>query len=260
MGREKVALEAAPVAASAPTPEQTEYGDEPQIGQAGAAARAPRAAAAGPAAQRSVLDNILGGLRSHPLVFGAVLGLVALGAVVLFQVGLPGNGGAEEAPPADQAGDIVPLDTERIAELTAAVEADPNNLEALFELGESYFQAGEWQSAIDWFSKLVAIEPNNVHALTDIGTSNYNLGFAAEAKAAWLKALEFDPNDAQVHYNLGFLYANSEPQDLAAAIEEWQKVVELAPDSNLAQTVQVHLEGLANSTPEASPEASPAAP
>ena len=251
MGREKVVVEAAPAAASAPAPApaQAESGEDPRAG------RAKTAAAADPTAQRSTLDTILGGLRSHPLVFGAVLGVVALGAVVLFQVGLPGNGGAEEAPPADQAGDIVPLNKERIAQLTAAVEEDPKNLEALFELGESYFLAGEWQSTIDWFSRLVAIEPNNVHALTDIGTSNYNLGFAEEAKAAWLKALEFDPKDAQVHYNLGFLYANSEPQDMAAAIEEWQTVVELAPDSNLAQTVQVHLEGLSDSTPEASPAA-----
>lgn len=262
MGREKVVVEAAPAAASAPAPApaQAESGEGPPTGRTRTAARAPRSAAADPAAQRSALDTILGGLRSHPLVFGAVLGVVALGAVVLFQMGLPGNGGAEEAPPADQASDIVPLDTERVAELTAAVEEDPTNREALFELGESYFLAGEWQSTIDWFGKLVAIEPNNVHALTDIGTSNYNLGFTEEAKATWLKALEFDPKDAQVHYNLGFLYANSEPQDMAAAIKEWQTVVELAPDSNLAQTVQVHLEGLANSTPEASPEASPAAP
>jgi len=254
IGREKVAVEAAPAAAQ--TPAQAESREEPQTGRTkAAAAGASRAAAAGPTARRSALTTLLSGLRAHPLVLGAVLGVVVLGAVILFQVGLPGNGGAEEAPPADQAGDLVPLDKERVAQLTAAVEEDPKNLEALFELGESYFLAGEWQPAIDWFGKLVAIEPNNVHALTDIGTSNYNLGFTEEAKATWLKALEFDPKDAQVHYNLGFLYANAEPQDMAAAIEEWQTVLELAPDSNLAKTVQVHLEGLANSTPEASPAA-----
>ena len=257
MGREKVVVEAAPAAASAPAPApaQAESGEGPPTGRTRTAARAPRSAAADPAAQRSALDTILGGLRSHPLVFGAVLGVVALGAVVLFQMGLPGNGGAEEAPPADQASDIVPLDTERVAELTAAVEEDPTNREALFELGESYFLAGEWQSTIDWFGKLVAIEPNNVHALTDIGTSNYNLGFTEEAKATWLAALEFDPNDPQVHYNLGFLYANAEPPDMAAAVEEWRTVLELDPNSNLAQTVKVHLDGLTESTPEASPAA-----
>lgn len=263
--REGAAVETATIAVPAATQASTAAQVEPGEEARPAARRRTKAgaggglkvAAEGPDARGSALSTRLLRLRSQPLVLGAVIGLAALGAVVLFRVGLPGNGGAEEAPPADQAGELVPLDKERIAQLTAAVKEDPKNTEALFELGESYFLAGEWQSAIDWFSKLVAIEPDNVHALTDIGTSNYNLGFTEEAKATWLAALAIDPNDVQVHYNLGFLYANAEPQDLAAAMSEWQTVLELAPDSNLAKTVQVHLEGLSE---QSTPEASPAAP
>ncbi len=243
-GREQAAKEVAP----APARRRAKA-------ESGAEGKAATRAAAGPRSEASRTDAALRGVRAHPVAVGAVVGVVALAAIVLFQVGLPGDGGAEQAPPAQQTGDLVPLDQARVAELLAAVEEDPENMEALFELGESYFLAGEWQSAIDWFTKLVALDTKNVHALTDIGTANYNLGFPQEAKASWLKALDIDANDPQVHYNLGFLYANAEPQDLAAAMREWQTVMELAPDSDLARTVQVHLEGLAMVTPEASPAA-----
>ena len=236
-------------------------------------AQAPVAAAAPPAAKRATpvrppkgqaveepappagrFARLPPRLRAQPVIIGAAIGLIALGAVLFFGTDLlRGGGNAEEAPQVAQAGDLVPLDEERVAELRAAAAEDPSSVEVLFELGEAYFLAGEWQAAIDWFTKLVAIEPNNVHALTDIGTSNYNLGFTEEAKTIWLSAVEIDFNDPQLHYNLGFLYANAEPQDLPAAMSEWQTVLQLAPDSSLAQTVQVHLEGLAEATPEASP-------
>ena len=233
----------APVAAAAPPAEERATPVRPSKGQA----------VEEPTPPAGRFARLLPRLRAQPVIIGAAIGLIALGALVFFGTDLLRGGDAEEAPPAAQAGDLIPLDEERVAELTAAAAKDPNSIEVLFELGESYFLAGEWQAAIDWFTKLVAIEPDNVHALTDIGTSNYNLGFTEEAKTIWLSAVEVDFNDPQLHYNLGFLYANAEPQDLPAAMSEWQTVLQLAPDSSLAQTVQVHLEGLSEATPEASP-------
>ncbi|HEU4759864.1 MAG TPA: tetratricopeptide repeat protein [Dehalococcoidia bacterium] len=191
------------------------------------------------------------------LLLGLVLGLAALGVFLLLRSGLPGGGGGGATPAADQSGQIVPLDTARVAELMATIQQDPNNAEALFELGESFFLATEWQPAIDWFTRLVAIDPNNVHARTDIGTANFNLGRSEEAKAAWAAALAIAPSDVQLHFNMGFLYANAEPRDLDGARKEWQTVLDLAPGSDLANTAQVHLDSL-SAQPAA--EATPAAP
>jgi len=188
-------------------------------------------------------------MRRNPLVLGTVIGLLVVAAVFVGRSGLPsdGDGGAGAAEVQDE-GVVVPLDAKRVNELMVAVQKDPTNVDVLFELGESFFLAGQWQPAIDWFTKFTAIDGTNVHARTDIGTAQFNLNRTAEAKATWLAALEIAPNDPQLHYNLGFLYANSEPPDLGAATKEWRKVVEVAPDSNLAKTAQVHLSGMA-STP-----------
>jgi Flp pilus assembly protein TadD len=125
----------------------------------------------------------------------------------------------------------------------------------LFELGEAYFLAGDWEQGLNWFQKLVDVDAGNVHAWTDVGTAHYNLGRTEEARTAWAKGLELSPQDPQLHYNMGFLYANSEIPDFEAARREWQSVLELAPGTTLAQTVQVHMEGLQTG---ASPGASPA--
>ena len=189
------------------------------------------------------------------LALGIFVGGAALLAVIIAEMGL--GGASSEDPAADQQAQddqFVPIDTERVATLVTSYQEDPTNPETLFELGEAYFLAGEWQQGQDWFLKLVEVDPANVHAWTDIGTAHYNLSRTEEAKAAWQQALQLAPEDPQLHYNMGFLYANSEPPDFDAAKREWQSVLDLAPGTQLAQTVQVHMEGLqAAPSPEASP-------
>jgi tetratricopeptide (TPR) repeat protein len=187
------------------------------------------------------------------LAFGILIGGAALVAVIVAEVGFNSEGSedpAAEAQAQDQ--QFIPVDTERVAELIKSYQEDQTNPETLFELGEAYFLAGEWQQGLEWFLKLAKVDPENVHAWTDIGTAYYNTGKTAEAQAAWQKGIKLAPEDPQLHYNMGFLYANSEKPDFAAAKKEWQTVLKLAPGTQLAQTVQVHMEGLqASPSPEA---------
>ncbi len=188
------------------------------------------------------------------LALGLFVGGAVLLAVFIAEMGLVGEGSEDPAAAQVQDEQFVPVDTERVAELITSYQQDPVNPETLFELGEAYFLAAEWQQGLDWFLELVALEPENVHAWTDVGTSEYNLGRPDEAKAAWQTALELAPEDPQLHYNMGFLYANAEPPDFEAASQAWQMVLDLAPGTELAQTVQIHMEGLQEM---AGPEASP---
>jgi len=218
---------------------------------AAAAGSATRAEKRGPAS----VGRTAARLPLIALALGIFVGGAALVAVIIAEMGL-GGGSSEDPSSAGQTQDdqFVPIDTEKVAALVTSYQEDPKNPETLFELGEAYFLAGEWQQGEDWFLKLVEVDPANVHAWTDIGTSHYNLGRTEEAKAAWQKALELAPNDPQLHYNMGFLYANSETPDFEAAKREWQTVLDLAPGTALAQTVQVHMESLqATASPEASP-------
>ena len=179
-------------------------------------------------------------MRLKQIAIGVTIGLVVLvGFFAIRQGWIPGLG--TSANPSTQSLDVqATLDQNRVNELKAALSKNPNDQDALFELGEMYFQAGMWQDNLDVFMQLVQLDPKNTHALTDIGTSNFNLGQYDSAKSNWQKVLEIDPSDAQAHFNMGFLYANVPPQDLNAAIQEWETVAKLAPNSDIAQTAQAH--------------------
>jgi tetratricopeptide (TPR) repeat protein len=221
----------APVAA-APAATTTTPADKPRAGGAGRSARLPLIA----------------------LGLGIFVGTAALLAVIVAEMGFNSESDDPAADAQAQEQQFVPIDTERVADLVTSYQQDPDNPETLFELGEAYFLAGEWQPGLDWFLKLVAVDPGNVHAWTDIGTAHYNVGQIEDAKAAWAKGLELAPQDPQLHYNMGFLYANSEPPDFVMAKQEWQTVLDLAPGTQLAETVQVHMEGLeASPAPAAAP-------
>lgn len=175
------------------------------------------------------------------LGMGIAVGVLALFAIfgVRSLTSGDGNGGSLPATAGAAA-----FNQARADELQALLQQDPANQDALFELGEIMFEGERYQESIDALTKLVALDPANKLALNDIGTANFNLGRPDEAKVWWRKTLAVDPNDVQAHYNMGFVFANTEPRDLAGAVSEWEMVVRLDPTSQLGQTAKVHVDGL----------------
>jgi tetratricopeptide (TPR) repeat protein len=190
-----------------------------------------------------------GFLAARPLIMGLGVGVLVVASLFIGARWLADDDAA--SPPATagneqttQGDGVIPLDTARVAQLLKSLESDPNNTEAMFELGQRYFEAAQWQESIDMHTRLLAVDPNNIPARTDIGTANFNMGKFDVAKATWEEALTLAPNDVQLHYNMGFLYANAEPRDTEKAKQEWQKVIDLAPNSELAKIVEVHMTSL----------------
>jgi len=232
---------------------------EDDIGEEPVLARQARAASPAPAKTRAARRRAVASneraltlripAESGKLLLGIVIGVVALVAIVGVRQAMSDSG---DEPSLPATADAPAFDQARANELEALLNQDPANQDALFELGEMNFQAGRYEDMIPWFTKLVELDPTNKHAFTDLGTAHYNLGQPAEAKIWWEKVLAVDPNDVQAHYNLGFMYANAEPRDLAAAVREWEAVLRLDSESQLAQTARVHIDGLKAELAEAS--------
>ena len=158
------------------------------------------------------------------LSLGARIALVAiLIAGVIGGVKLAGQGSSDNTA----VGSAPSIGTEqvsgdvaaRMAELTAAIEKNPNAVEERLELGVLYF--------------------NDRHI--------------AQAQELWLKVAELAPDNVSVWYNLGFSYLSMDPAQMDAAKGAWQRVVELDPDSQMALTVSMHLQGLDMSGAEEAP-------
>lgn len=140
------------------------------------------------------------------------------------------------------------LDQARVDELEATAQAEPGNVDVRLQLSQLYLNAGLYQDAIGWLDDALEIDPDNLEALLAIGVAQYQIGDEASAERNWLHATEVAPTQAEPWYNLGFLYMAADPANLEAAEEALNKVIELAPDSDLAQSAADHLERFLSSS------------
>jgi tetratricopeptide (TPR) repeat protein len=177
------------------------------------------------------------------------LGTVAIAAAVAIAVFVynAGVGGfaASGANPSPAASNAAPaIDQAKVAGLMERLQANPKDAATLLALADEFYAGGLYDNAGDWLDKLLAIEPAHVQALLARGAVSFNLGDLAEAEKTWLAVVAIEPDNVEVHYDLGFLYLNQPSPDLVGVQREWQKVVELGPGTQLATTVQAHLDSL----------------
>jgi tetratricopeptide (TPR) repeat protein len=137
------------------------------------------------------------------------------------------------------------LDEGRVQALNTILQSDPKNVNATVQLGNVYFDAERWDDAITWYERALELDPKNADASTDLGVSYYYSNKPDEALAQFERSLAISPTHTKTLLNKGIVLAFGK-QDLKAAATEWQKVVELAPDSPEGQAARRALEGIAS--------------
>jgi cytochrome c-type biogenesis protein CcmH/NrfG len=188
---------------------------------------------------------------------GATVAAIGIVVVLGFNAGNTRAGGiAAGVTPAPSAAASTPvLDQAAVAALMVKIQANPKDADSLMALGDAYYRTGDFKTAGDWFAKVTAVEPTNVRGFLALGATAFNQGDPATAETAWKQAVTIDEKNVEAHYDLGFLYLNRQPADMVGVQREWTRVVQLAPDSDIAKTVKAHLDALASFKP-ASPAAS----
>jgi tetratricopeptide (TPR) repeat protein len=179
------------------------------------------------------------------ICFGVILGWV----IGTQQARRQGPVVAAEAAPGQSAAAGNPrqapaLDEGRVQALTTIIKSDPKNVDAVLQLGNTYFDAEHWDEAIQWYRRAVELDPKNADASTDLGVSLYYTNKADEALAQFERSLKIDPKHTKTLLNKGIVLAFGK-QDLKAAATEWEKVVTLAPNSPEGQAARRALEGIA---------------
>lgn len=122
-----------------------------------------------------------------------------------------------------------PLDTARLAQLQAEVKRNPQNFEAFVELGNIHFDQKNYEDAINFYGKALALRPDVVNVRTDLGTALFYDNRYDEAIAQFKKSLELNPTHPQTLFNLGvaLLHGKNDPQ---GALEYWEKLVASNPN------------------------------
>lgn len=128
-------------------------------------------------------------------------------------------------------------------EMTAFLDANPNDLEAIELLGDAYGYQKKWDEAIVHYKRLTQIQPNNANyqykyggalGMKALSISKIKaLGIIGDIKEAFLKAAELDPKHIDARWALVELYVSlpgivggsfSKALDYAEQLEDLSKV------------------------------------
>lgn len=191
-----------------------------------------------------------------------VLIVLLIAAVVVGVYRIGGGGAQEAATPSAASGpgssvSVRPVDQAKVDDLTAKVNADPQDVASLESLGDLCFGAGEYAKAAEWKERVVTARPSDPDARLTLGVARFNGGDLAAAEKQWLEVLRLDPKKAEAYYDLGFLYMSQDPPRMDKAEASWAKVSELAPGSQMAKTVEGHVASLRRSATGGTPTGRP---
>ena len=174
-----------------------------------------------PSASQSVVLLLVGGLVG----FGA--GYFAGGG------GRPSRAAAAAAAPAG----------DRLAEITRALERDPENPEILMDLGNTYYDREDWDHAIEAYEKARRKAPKNANLLSDLGAAHRNRGEFDLAVAFFQKARQADPDhwESLLNWLLVEAYDRRDPR---AAQLLYDQVKSRYPDIPQIEKIQEQITSL----------------
>jgi Flp pilus assembly protein TadD len=177
---------------------------------------------------------IIGSQQNGPVVSSAATATQAASTPGPTGPNGPGNGPGGDAPP---------LDVQRAANLEQTAKAQPTNPDVRIDLANLYFDAKRFDLAIPWYLEALKLSPRDVDVSTDLGVAYYYSNQVDQALAQLDRSLAIDPKHAKTLLNQGIIRAFGK-EDLQGAIQSWQQVVTMSPNSEEAKQAQRMLDNL----------------
>jgi tetratricopeptide (TPR) repeat protein len=115
------------------------------------------------------------------------------------------------------------------APLLEKLKADPQNPDLLTSVGNLYYDAQQYPTAIDYYGRVLKVKPFDANVRTDMGTAYWYTGNADSAIAAFNLALKDAPDNPNTLFNRGLVRLKGKA-DAAGAIADWQKLLAINPN------------------------------
>ncbi|MFC1837571.1 tetratricopeptide repeat protein [Thermodesulfobacteriota bacterium] len=134
-----------------------------------------------------------------------------------------------------QSSQNVQQQTNRALILEQEIVANPDNVNALIELGDIYLDSNRYENAISTFVKAEQLAPTNFHILNDLGTLYLRTGNFDTALEKFEAVLKIDPTHIHSLYYVGLVHR--ETGNTEKALQVFEEVLGLNPDPQLADAV-----------------------
>jgi tetratricopeptide (TPR) repeat protein len=125
----------------------------------------------------------------------------------------------ENHPPVDVA--------QKLAALLQMGAEDPQNADIQMEIGNIYYDLGEYESAAASYQKSLDIRPGNPYIETDLATCFHYLGRDDEALKILDNILKYSPDFSQALYNKGIVLIHGK-NDIEGGIAAWEELLKQA--------------------------------
>lgn len=100
-----------------------------------------------------------------------------------------------------------------------------------FMIGLGYRATGQYEKAKSYFEKVLELNPNQVDALNEIGLCSVYLGEVDKALDYFTKAIELSPNDFEIMCNRGMTYLQT--NKIENAKKDIMKAYEINPNDEI---------------------------
>jgi type IV pilus assembly protein PilF len=114
----------------------------------------------------------------------------------------------------------------------------------LSNLGLAYYNKGEYQQAEKYYLKALEIKPDFINALLGLGRTYMELGKLAAAVDTLENGVRHYPDLAATYFDLGRAYRLK--HEYSKAFTAFGKVIELAPDTDLARAARAESQKIKN--------------
>jgi cytochrome c-type biogenesis protein CcmH/NrfG len=161
--------------------------------------------------------------------FALVLGFLA---GVVFGVYKSGSGKPFQkstfSQPVEKEKGVSAEKTAQIFELEKKTKENPSDVAAWTNLGNLYFDTGNYQKAITAYNKSLALNPSNADVMTDLGIMYHRTGQPQKAIEAFDKAAKIDPRHETSLYNKGIVLMH-DLNDMDGAVKAWEELLKRNP-------------------------------
>ncbi len=122
-----------------------------------------------------------------------------------------------------------PEPSQKAAALKKVISEKIVNIDAYFNLGNTYYSLGRYAEAEDAYKKVLAVQPMDFQAYNGIGNCNNAMGKYENAIAAYQTSINLKANNFNAFNNMGNTYRNMNNNEQALAA--YQKALELKPNN-----------------------------
>jgi tetratricopeptide (TPR) repeat protein len=141
----------------------------------------------------------------------------------------PSAGNSNPASQAPSPAELQKMADTQAQPLIEKLKSDPANAGLLKDIGNVYYDAQQFPTAIDYYQRALKVQPADTNIRTDMATAYWYTGNADSAIAEFNKALSYEPTKANTLFNLGIVEWQGK-MDIDKAVAIWQKLLDTNPN------------------------------